>query len=229
MNLKKIKNGAIIGSVGACFISIGDWLIGYIDPTPLDRLSVLVEGCREIGYVRPVLSMLAAFAGVLLLTYGLMCLVETVSDDGKLKAVYKYSVIFGSLQWLFLHFIFCGFRYIYQFLWNKGLEETAYETVNTVCNAFMPVIAISTVCMMVPFIVYLILLLRNKTIFPRWTVSFYMLTFTIVFKVLAKLLGETAIAYGFSTASNNMAIAIWLFVTWVYLQKGKKVFSQKLH
>lgn len=215
----KIRNGAMLGSVGACLMAVGDWLIGYIDPASIGNSMILVKGCSEVGYIRPVLSMIAAVLGVILCTHGMLCMTETICGESKLKKLYRHSVMWGAVQWLFIHFAFCGLRYIYQYFWDKGYEDMAFEAVNTASNAFMPVFLLSYIAIIIPYVVYFISLLRKKTIFPRWTAWFYMLTFTLLFKLISVLLGETPIANGFSTASNNMAIAIWLLCVWIYLKK----------
>ena len=143
---------------------------------------ILIRGCNEVGYVRPVLSMFVAIIGVIMCTYGILCMTDTILEESKLKILYRNSVIWGSLQWLFIHFVFCGFRYIYQYLWNENYRELAYRVVNVASEAFMPVFLISYVIIIIPYVAFFIALLRKKTVFPRWTASFYMLTFTVIFK-----------------------------------------------
>lgn len=219
MGDNKTRNGAMIGSIGAGFLAVGDWLIGCIDPTSIGDSMILVKGCNEVGYIRPVLSMVVAILGVIMCTYGMLCMADTIIEKSKMKSLYRNSVIWGALQWLFIHFVFCGFRYIYQYLWNEDYEDLAYKAVNVASEAFMPVFLISYVVITVPYVVFFIALLRKKTIFPRWTAGFYMLTFTVIFKMVAAVLGKTPLANGFSTASNNMAIAIWLFCVGIYLKR----------
>ena len=66
MDYLKIKNGVLIGCIGALLLAIGDWLIGYIDPTIIGDSMILVKGCRNVGYIRPVLSMLFAMVGAIM-------------------------------------------------------------------------------------------------------------------------------------------------------------------
>ena len=215
----KTRNGAMIGSIGAGFLAVGDWLIGCIDPASIGDSMILVKGCNGIGYIRPVLSMFVALLGVIMCTYGMSCMADTIIEKSKLKSLYRNSVIWGALQWLFIHFVFCGFRYIYQYLWHEGYGDLAFKAVNAASEAFMPVFLISYVIIIVPYVVFFIALLRKKTVFPRWTAGFYMLTFTVIFKALAAALGKTPLANGISTASNNMAIAIWLLCAVIYLKR----------
>lgn len=219
MDYLKIKNGVLIGCIGALLLAIGDWLIGYIDPTIIGDSMILVKGCRNVGYIRPVLSMLFAMVGAIMCTYGMLCKSDTIQSESKFKSLYKYSVIFGALQWIFIHFIFCGFRYQYQYLWNENYGELACDAINKVTEAFMPIILLSFMIIIIPFVVYFLALLRKKTLFPRWMTICYMFTFSVIFKIVAQILGDTSISNGFSTSSNNMAIAIWFLCVYVYLSK----------
>ena len=222
MDYVKTRNGAMIGSIGAGFLAVGDWLIDCINPISIGDSMILVKGCNEVGYIRPVLSMFVAILGVIMCTYGMLCMADTFLKKSKMKSLYRNSVMWGALQWLFIHFAFCGLRYIYQYLWNENYGDLAFKAVNAASEAFMPVFLVSYAIIIVPYVVFFIALLRKKTIFPRWTAGFYMLTFAVIFKMIAAVMGKTPLANGFSTASNNMAIAIWLFCVVIYLKRCRR-------
>ena len=85
MGDNKTRNGAMIGSIGAGFLAVGDWLIGCIDPTSIGDSMILVKGCNEVGYIRPVLSMVVAILGVIMCTYGMLCMADTIIEKSSVK------------------------------------------------------------------------------------------------------------------------------------------------
>lgn len=215
---KRNYNFLIVGFFGAVLLAIGDWLIGFINPQQIRNSIILVEGCNQIGYDRPVLSMLVAIIGSMLCTISMYKLSQVILAE-KLRKIYKISVILGSVHWLFIHFAFCGFRLIYQYLWDALYFDIAVNCVDYATKAFTPLFYLSCGFIFIPFIIYFIAIILKKTIIPKWTACFFMLTFSIIFKIIARCIGQSNLANGFSTASNNMGIALWFLCTWIYIKK----------
>ena len=218
--MKSFKKYLVIGFLGAVLLAIGDWLIGYINPQQIRDSLILVEGCNQIGYDRPVLSMLVAIFGVMLCTIGMYNFSKVIQKE-KLRKFYEICVICGSTHWLFIHFAFCGFRLIYQYLWDEFYFDLAVNCVDYAIRVFTPLFYTSFIFIFLPFIIYFIAVVQKKTIFPRWTAIFFMLSFSLLFKITAHCLGKSDLANGFSTASNNMGIALWFLFTWIYVNKKK--------
>lgn len=225
--MKKVSLHKIIklyaGGMGAMLIAVGDWIIGYISPKPLGTNAILLEGCKNISFERCVVSMAFCFIGAMLLIYGMLYMEKFILKKyiGFRKS-YSITALFGALPWLFIHFVVCGFRYQYQYLYQAGYSELAYDMLHNTYEAFTPLIYLSMIIMVVPHILYFMLLITKKTVFPRYLTWLYLFTFVIIFNLIAIFFDGTSLAQGILTSANNMAIAIWFCVSGTYIAKTGK-------
>jgi len=205
-------------------ISVGDWLIGCMNPERIEGDLILIKGCQDMELWRPVISMILGIVGTVLLVPVLVSFQEFIKEEyQKERRVYGKIMILGALPWMLIHFVFVVFRAMYKLIFDLQGAQSTYEITYGVLKYFYPLIYGTMMLIMIPHLFYTVLMVQKKTIFPYWTFSFYFVPVKVVFDVIGLAARDRAFGKGMMTASNNMAITVWMIGLIIYFVRQKSL------
>ena len=133
------KKYTIQGIIGCILFSIGDWLLGFVDPAKVngDVFYFISAGHgAEYPSVKITATIITAVIGVLFMHQGCTHISDLMKSD-KDKAGASRVFAFLTFAWLILHFVVTVNVYAYSYMCrNFGNEQAAQfsQNMSTVLN-----------------------------------------------------------------------------------------------
>ncbi|MBD5119317.1 MAG: hypothetical protein HDT37_09485, partial [Clostridiales bacterium] len=179
----KLTAALLCGLLGCLCFGGGDWLMLYGDTAYSGSLPWLTVGAAQISPWRNDLAMVLAFPGIILYGIALFSIAAFLSDE-KDSRRYRAITAFSLTPWLCLHLFYIMILYTFAWMSGNGYEAAAL----TVCEALFTHLAwlvpISEAFMLPPYLYWSWLLLRGRSIFPKWMALSNPLVFYGVLKLL---------------------------------------------
>ena len=214
------------GILGAILLWIGDWLLGYVEPTPIpeaDR-SALVRGYYTSDYslLRPVIAMPLGFFGVLCYAPCMWGMGQIFKDE-KIRRIQSALMIAGMGGWALLHYIYSAMIYLFVLLCRIVDINTAISVMNSMYKAVMPGMSLWLVLMLIPFLLHFFDIARGKSCLPKKMLFFHTLVWWAIIYFGTLVPPQTAFVNGLKTFAMNGSMLVWLFAVLIY-NKTHRVF-----
>ena len=218
-----MKNRHIyFGILGAILLGIGDWLLGYVDPAPINGVAwnALLAGYKDYDVFRPVVAMPLGFFGVL--SYApCMWGMGQIFNDKKICRMQSILMIAGMGGWALLHYLYSAAIFVFAWMYqNIGLDE-AIRTSNALYRAIMPGMSLWLIFMLVPFVFHFIDIVKGRSYLPKKILFFHTLVWWVLIYFGVSVLPQTAFLNGLRTFAMNGSMMIWLIAVLIYNNKNK--------
>lgn len=201
----------ISGIIGCIFFGIGDWLLGYVDPTLIDfDLFYFIRAGHGADYniVKVIITMVLAMAGMLFYFPALIHIADVATDK---KTAFHLRYTFGlcAFGWLVIHFIVAVNVMVYSWMMKNAGSELAYGISNFLGNAMLPCLCAASIFAGIPLILLIADILRGKTRMKRWEVVFTPLIWMAIIAAVSNIIPTTAFSYGLYTFCMNGGMLVW--------------------
>ncbi|MDO4321715.1 MAG: hypothetical protein Q4C61_04230 [Lachnospiraceae bacterium] len=212
---KKMTAALLCGLAGCICMCAGDWLMLYGDTAYSGSVSWLTEGASGIAPWRNSLAMLLAFPGIIL--YGIaLFYIERFLSDERQKKRYHYLTAFGLTPWLCLHLFYIMILYVFAWMRTNGYEAAALPAAEALFGHLSWIVILSEAMMLPPFIYWFYLLIRGRSVFPRWMALSNPLIFYGILKAITGLMPDCAFRLGFTNGLMSESMFIWFTVMIVW-------------
>ena len=207
----------IFGIIGCICFGIGDWLLGYVDPTLVEEdIFYFIRGGHGADYNNIKVTITMAFSMVGMLFYPpSMIHIADVAQDKKTTSHLKYTFGLCSIGWLVIHFIVAVNVMIYSWMMENAGSELANGISNFLGNSMLSCLCIAFIFVGIPLILLIVYILCGKTNLKRWEVVFTPLIWMIIIAVMANIIPTTAFSYGLYTFCMNSGMLVWFIYLFV--------------
>ena len=228
MNRNKEKQKSmitlIIGIAGCIFMAASDWLMIYGDTSFEGNLAWLTIGTAGISPTRNAVALLMAFPAVIFYSIALFGLKKLIKNE-KNRKIYSGLTAVGMTPWLAIHLFYVMILYLFGWLMTGGHYDIAYKACEALFDQFMWIIPLGEVFMLLPFIYWFIIDLKNKTVFPKIMAINNPLIIYVVLKAVTYILPDKPFRLAFINGLMSESMAIWFVVFIIFLcckNRGKK-------
>ena len=220
MNRNKEKQKSIItliiGIAGCIFMAASDWLMIYGDTSFEGNLAWLTIGTAGISPTRNAVALLMAFPAVIFYSIALFGLKKLIKYE-KNKKIYSGLTAVGMTPWLAIHLFYVMILYLFGWLMTGGYNDIAYKACEALFDQFTWIIPLGEVFMLLPFIYWFIIDLKNKTVFPKIMAINNPLIIYIVLKAVTYILPDKPFRLAFINGLMSESMAIWFVVFIIFL------------
>ena len=205
------KKYTIQGIIGCILFSIGDWLLGFVDPAKVngDVFYFISAGHgAEYPSVKITATIITAVIGVLFMHQGCTHISDLMKSD-KDKAGASRVFAFMTFAWLILHFVVTVNVYAYSYMCrNFGNEQAAQfsQNMSTVLNLGL---YLSYFIIAVALIDLILVIAKGRTYLSRKEAFFTPLTWIALIGAVSMLLPESAFSKGLYTFCMNGGMIVW--------------------
>ena len=205
---KKLTAALLCGLLGCLCFGSGDWLMIYGNTAYGGALSWLTEGVAQIAPWRNNLAMALAFPGIIFYGIALFSIAAFLSDKKDRKR-YQTLTAFSLTPWLCLHLFYIMILYTFAWMSGNGYEAAALTVSEALFTHFAWLVPISEAFMLLPYLYWGWLLLRERSIFPKWMVLSNPLVFYGVLKLLTLLMPDVPFWLAFTNGLMSESMALW--------------------
>ncbi len=200
----------ILGIIGCILFGIGDWLLGFVDPTPAaDQFYVLKAG-HGMGYELKKLSitLLSGIIGVPFMMAGCPHIAELVTEKER-KKVLKVTLMLLPVGWLLIHFtVTCGI-FVYAWSMQNGNQYFALKMVTDMMKMFRSTQYAAYFLVGVPLILLPVFVFRGKMILPKTSQFFTPLLWMGLLSSVKYVIPASPFVNGIDTFCMNAGMIIW--------------------
>jgi hypothetical protein len=201
----------LCGFLGCLCYGSGDWLMMYGNPAHSGELSWLTDGVAAIPSWRNSLSMLVAFPGIIFYGIALFYLGTMIKDE-KEKNIYHYLNAFGLTPWMCLHIFYVMILYLYAWMNGNGYGSLAYETCEALYSHLSWVTVLCEAFMLPVFVYWFYVVVRGKTILPKWVAFTNVLIIFWVLEVIKPFMPESSFKMGFTNGLMSESMVLFFAV-----------------
>ena len=200
----------LLGLVGCALFGIGDWLLGYVDPTPVsDAFSVLKQGHGD-GYElwKITWTLLLGALGVPFMMAGCAHMAELTKSETH-KKILRGSMLPLPVGWLLIHFtVSCG---IYAYAWNiqAGDPSRALRMAEEMTGMLRGTQLIAALFVGVPLLLLILFVLCGKTELPKTSLFFTPVLWMALLSAVKFFAAPTPFSNGIDTFCMNAGMMIW--------------------
>lgn len=201
----------IYGIIGCLCFGIGDWLLGYVDPTLIEEdLFYFIRVGHGVDFqtIRGVITMILAMIGMLFYLPGLKHIAD-ITLDKKSSNHLRYVFELCSIGWFTIHFIVVVNVLVYSWTIKSIGTESAYAISNYLGNALLPCLYIAYIFVAIPLILLIIYIFLGKTHLKKRDIIFTPIIWMIIINVIVFILPSTAFSYGLYTFGMNGGMLVW--------------------
>jgi len=215
----KITTALLCGLLGCLCFGGGDWLMIYGDTAHTRAISWLTQGAAQIAPWRNNLAMALAFPGVILYGIALFAIAAYLKNE-KQRKIYHYLTVFGLTPWLCLHLFYIMILYAFAWMSGNGYEAAALPVSEALFTHLAWLVLVSEALMLPPYFYWCWLMLKRKSIFPRWMALSNPLVFYGVLKIITLLMPDGAFRLAFTNGLMSESMALWFgtMIIWNILQ-----------
>lgn len=201
----------IFGIIGCLCFGIGDWLLGYINPEPVESgVFYFIRAGHGADYDTfkvGVTLALAAF-GIYFL-YPAFIHIADIAKEEKIKHVLKYTFALCTMGWIMLHLLVSVNVLVFSEAERGVGREAAVTLSKKLNNAGLPIVAF--VCLFIggAFIALIVSILRGNTVLEKTAVVFTPIVPMLIIIGISILLPSSEFAYGLYTFNMNAGMIVW--------------------
>lgn len=208
---RKINLTLLCGILGSLCFGVGDWLLGYVDPTPIgEDIFYFIRAGHGAGYDpwKIVVTLVMAMAGICFLIPGMTGSAEVVRKSGTRKLL-RYLFLLCAAGWIVIHFGVAVNVLVFSLAERAGGRELAVSLSHDMGSACLLFLYCAYVFVAAALITLMILILRGKTRLKRTAALFTPAVPMGIISVVSGLLPASPFAYGLSTFCMNGGLIVW--------------------
>lgn len=205
------KKYIILGMIGCLCFGIGDWLLGYVDPTPIDGdIFYFIRAGHGADYdtLKAAVTLAFAVAGTFFLCPGLIHLAD-IAKDGKTAARLRLSGALCCMGWIMLHLTVTVNTAVFSEAAKIGGTELAVMLSNRLEKICLPVTYGSFLLVGAAFVLLIIDILRGKTALKKTAAVFAPVIPALIIAVISAVLPRSPFSYGLYTFNMNGGLLVW--------------------
>lgn len=205
------KKYALFGIVGSLCFAVGDWLLGWVDPTEIAGVSAFfVRAGHGADYSvgKIVVTLVFAMLGMCFLS-PCFAHISDLSDDEKTKKTLKYTFGLCSTSFVVIHFAASANALVFSRADQISGRESAAALVNGFSEVVSPALSIAYVFLGAALLVLPIAILRGKTSLRKSAAAFTPFVPMAVFAIAEKILPLVPFTYGLYTFTINAGMIVW--------------------
>lgn len=206
------KKYCILGLIGCLCFGIGDWLLGYVDPMPVEGdVFYFIRAGHGVDYntLRVVVILALASIGIFFLYPGFIHIAD-IAKDGRTKRLLGYAFGLCSVGWMMLHLLVS----VNVLVFSEAAKSTGCDSAavfsNRLGNAGMAVEKCALLFAVGAGILLIFAILRRNTCLKKSAVVFSPIILMLIIIVIAQALPQSAFSYGLYTFNMNAAMMVWL-------------------
>lgn len=201
----------VFGIIGCLCFGIGDWLLGYVDPEPIEgNVFYFIRAGHGAGYelVKAAFSLTLAMAGMCFLLPGFVR-ISDIARDEKTKRSLEYAFGLCSVGWIALHILVSVNVIVFAQAEKSGGRELAVALSESLAGEGMGALACIFLFAGVSLVLLFIDILRQKTCLKKTAAFFSPLVPTGIISAAALILPQSAFSYGLYTFCMNGGMLVW--------------------
>lgn len=205
------KRYIIFGMVGCLCFGIGDWLLGYVEPTLIggDVFYFIRAGHgADYDMAKSVVTLILMIIGICFLYPGLLHISE-IANDEKTKRQLKYACGLCSFGWLTLHMNVTLNVIAFSEADKIGGRELATTLSERLGSACMPITCGAFLLTAPALFLLAANIWRRKTFLRRSALFFIPAVPAAVIMLVAMLIPSSPFSYGFYTFCMNGGMLVW--------------------
>lgn len=180
----------------------------YGDTAYTGTISWLTLGAAAIAPWRSNLAMALAFPGVILYGIALFAIGSLIVGERQ-KKIYHYLTVFSLTPWLCLHLFYIMILYGFAWMSGNSYDFAAMPVSEALFTHLAWLVPVSEVLMLPPYLYWCYLLLRRKSVFPRWMALSNPLVSYGVLKVITMFMPDSAFRLAFTNGLMSESMALW--------------------
>lgn len=215
MNRKYI----ICSILGCIFFGIGDWLLGYVDPTPVkDAFYFISEGHGNSYEVeKATATLVLASVGMFFFYIGLSHTGDIAKDE-KWRRLLNMAFAFCSVGWLIIHFVVAVNVAAFSWASKNVSQAAAAELSKNMSGATQPALYIAYLMIIPSLVLVIIAIAKSKTVLSKKSIAFSPIVGMALLDIISVLLPSSAFSKGLYTFCMNGGLLIW----YIYLLATSK-------
>ena len=226
MKNKKNKIYWLCGIIGAICFGIGDWLLGYVDPTVVNASFSVIKAGHGAGYdlSKITVTLLLGAVGVPFLMLGCVKMAEFVKEDRK-RRLFRFWMALLPVGWLMIHFTVSVSICVYSWGMQTLTGNMAEKLASDLLQRMQPTQIVSYLFAGIPLVLLPVYVLGGKTFLKKQSQAFTPALWMLLFSVLKFVLPPSPFSNGMDTFCMNAGMIIW-FAYLMMAKDGKKQAEQ---
>lgn len=208
---EKFRMSLVSGILGCICFGVGDWLLGYVDPTPIgEDIFYFVCSGHGGGYDawKIVVTLVMAMIGMCFLLPGMVCIANIVKGSG-LRRLLRYLFTLCATGWIVIHFAVAVNVLVFSQAEKVGGQELAVALSHSLSSACQLFLFCTYVFVAAALITLIVLILQRKTRLKRRAALFTPAVPMGFIALVSGLLPQSPFSYGLSTFCMNGGLIVW--------------------
>lgn len=205
------KKYCIFGIIGCLCFGIGDWLLGYVDPAPVEGdIFYFIRAGHGADYNTNKISIILVLAvlGIFFLYPGFVHIAD-IAKDGKTKRLLEYVFGLCSIGWMMLHLLVSANVLVFSEAEKNGGQELAITLSGRLGSVGTAVEKCAMLFAAAAGILLIAAIWRGNTCLKKRAVFFSPITTMAVIIGVSQALPRSAFSYGLYTFNMNAAMMLW--------------------
>ena len=205
------KKYSLQGIIGCIMFGIGDWLLGYVDPTSVngDVFYFISAGHgADYPFWKLTVTMTSAVIGVLFLQQGCVHIADLMRSE-KDKAGAARVFTFLTYAWLVIHFVVTVNVFAYSYMCRAFGNEQAELFSKETAKVFAPCLYLSYFIIIVAMIDLILVIAKGRTYLSRREAFFTPMTWICLIGGVSIILPESPFSKGLYTFCMNGGMMVW--------------------
>jgi len=208
---RKIGIALLCGILGSLCFGVGDWLLGYVDPTPIgENIFYFICVGHGAGYDtwKIVVTLVVAMVGMCFLILGMTSIAD-IAWKARDQRLLRYLFVLCAVGWIVIHFTVAINVLVFSLAEKAGGRELAVTLSHNLDSACLLFLYCAYIFVAAALVTLLVLILCGKTRLKRTAALFTPAIPMGIIAAVAGLLPESPFAYGLSTFCMNGGLIVW--------------------
>ncbi len=205
------KKFIIFGMIGCLCFGIGDWLLGYVDPAPIEgNVFYFIRAGHGAGYDtgKAAVSLALAVAGMCFLHPGFSHIADIAKEE-KTKRSLGYAMELCSVGWLALHILVSINVAVFAQAEKMGGRELAAALSGRLAGTGAAALFLVFLLIGIPLIMLAVCIVWQKTYLERKAAVFSLIVPMAAIFAVSQFLPESLFSYGLYTFCMNGGMIAW--------------------
>lgn len=201
----------LCGILGCLCFGVGDWLLGYVDPTPVSEITFafIRAGHGSIYDAWKIaVTLVMGMVGMCFMIPGVVC-IANVAKRAETQRRLRYLFALCAVGWLAIHFAVAVNVWVFSLAEKIGGRELAIPLSQGLEGVCLPFLYGAYVFVAAALLTLAILILCGKTHLTRTAALFTPAIPMGAIALVAELLPASPFAYGLSTFCMNGGLIVW--------------------
>lgn len=205
------KKYCIFGIIGCLCFGIGDWLLGYVNPAPMEgNVFYFIRAGHDADYNTQKICVTIALAviGIFFLYPGFVYTAD-IAKEGKAKRLLRYAFGLCSVGWMMLHLYVSFIVLAFSEAEKNGGHELAVILAGRFGSAGVAIEKCTSLFVVGAGILLIVTILQGNTCLKKRAAFFSPIVPMAVVIAVSQILPKSAFSYGLYTFNMNAAMLVW--------------------